>query len=75
MECYANTFGSIDRPEGPRYGSRSGTGLTGRTSGTKGRVYTMVPEVERADHPDVQGMFLLLHVLLDALYSLSLHLV
>ena len=27
-ECYASTFGSIDRPEGPVYGSRSGIRLT-----------------------------------------------
>ena len=46
-----------------------------RTSRTQGHVYAMVPEVERADQPNMQGMFLLLHVLLDALYSLSLHLV
>ena len=29
VECYINTFGSTDRLEGPDYGSRSGTGLTG----------------------------------------------
>ena len=46
-----------------------------RTSGTQGRVYAMVPEAERADQLDMQGMFLTLHVLLDVLYSLSLHLV
>ena len=33
-----------------------------RTSGTQGRVYAMVPEAERADQPDAQGMFLFLHV-------------
>ena len=38
-------------------------------------VYTMVPEAERADQPDVQGMFLLLHVLIGALCLLLLHLV
>ena len=46
-----------------------------RPSGTQGRVYAMVPEAERADQPDVQGMFLLLHVLIGALCSLLLHLV
>ena len=37
-----------------------------RTSGTQGRVYAMVPEAERADKPDAQGMFLFLHVLICA---------
>ena len=46
-----------------------------RTSGTQGSVYAMVPEVECVDQPDVQGMFLLLHVLIGALCSLLLHLV
>ena len=50
-------------------------GSQARTSGTQGRVYAMVPEAERVDQPDMQGMFLPLQVLLDALYSLSLHLV
>ena len=43
-------------------------GSQARISGTQRRVYSMVPEVERADQPDMQGMFLPLHVLLDALY-------
>ena len=34
--CYASTFGSIDMPEGPGYGSRSGTGLTGQDFGDLG---------------------------------------
>ena len=46
-----------------------------RTSGTQGRVYAMVPEAERADPPAAQGMFLLMHVLIGALYLLLLHLV
>ena len=50
-------------------------GSQARPSGTQGRVYAMVPEAERADHPDVQGMILLLHVLIGALCSLLLHLV
>ena len=50
-------------------------GSQARTLGTQGCVYAMVPEAERADQSDMQGMFLPLHVLLDALYSLSLHLV
>ena len=37
-------------------------GSQAKTSRTQGRVYTMVPEVERVDQPDVQGMFLFLHV-------------
>ena len=49
-------------------------GSQARTSGTQGRVYSMVPEAERADQLDMQGMLLPLHVLLNALYSLSLHL-
>ena len=48
-------------------------GSRARTSGTQGRVYAMVTEAERADQPDVQGMFLLLHVLISALCSLLLH--
>ena len=50
-------------------------GSQAKTSGTQGRVYAMVPEAERANHPDMHGMILPLHVLLDALYSLLLHLV
>ena len=41
-------------------------GSQARTSGTQGRVYAMVPEAERADQPDVQGMFLIMHVLIGA---------
>ena len=66
---------SADRPEGPGYGSRSGTELTTKTSWTQGRVYAMVPEAERVDQPDVQGMLLFLHVLIGALCLLLLHLV
>ena len=50
-------------------------GSQARTSGTQGRVYAMVPETERTDHPDAQGMFLPLHVLIGALCLLLLHLV
>ena len=50
-------------------------GSQARTSGTQGRVYAMVPEAERADQPDAQGMFLFLHVLIGALCLLLLHLV
>ena len=46
-----------------------------RTSGTQGRVYAVVPEAERADQPDEQGMFLFLHVLMGALCLFLLHLV
>ena len=41
-------------------------GSQARTLGTQGRVYAMVPEAERADQPDVQSMFLLMHVLIGA---------
>ena len=30
VECYTSTFGRTDRSEGPDYGSRSGTWLTGQ---------------------------------------------
>ena len=50
-------------------------GSQAKTSGTQGRVYAMVQEAKHADQPDMQGMFLPLHVLLDVLYSLLLHLV
>ena len=50
-------------------------GSQARTSGTQGRVHAMVLEAECADQSDMQDMFLPLHVLLYALYSLSLHLV
>ena len=50
-------------------------GSQARTSGTQGRVYAMVPEAERTDQPDAQGMFLLLHVLMGALCLFLLHLV
>ena len=46
-----------------------------RTSGTQGRVYAMVSKAERTDQPDVQGMFLLMHVLIGSLCLLFLHLV
>ena len=36
MGCYTRTFGSIERPEGPGYGSRSGTGLIGQDFGDPG---------------------------------------
>ena len=49
-------------------------GSQARTSGTQGRVYTMVPEAERVDQPDAQGMFLLLFVFIGALCLLLLHL-
>ena len=50
-------------------------GSQARTSGTQGRVYSMVPEAERADPPAAQGMFLFLPVLIGALCLLLLHLV
>ena len=50
-------------------------GSQAMTSGTQGRVYAMVLEAECANQPDVQGMFLLLHVLISALCLLLLHLV
>ena len=40
-------------------------GSQARTSRTQGHVYAMVLEAERAYQPDMQGMFLPLHVLLD----------
>ena len=46
-----------------------------KTSGTHGLVYAMVPEAERTDQPDAQGMFLLLHVLIGALCLFLFHLV
>ena len=49
-------------------------GSPARTSGTQGRVYAMVPEAERTDQPDAQGMFLLLHVLIGALCLFLMHL-
>ena len=50
-------------------------GSQSMTSGTQGRVYAMVPEAKRAGQPDVQDMFLLMHVLIGALCLLLLHLV
>ena len=34
--CYASTFGGTDGPEGPKYGSRSGTGSIGQDFGDLG---------------------------------------
>ena len=48
---------------------------TSGTQGRRGRVYAMVPEAKLTDHPDAQGMFLLLHVLIGALCLFLLHLV
>ena len=45
-----------------------------RTAGTQGRVYTVMPEAEHADQPDMQGTFSYLHLLSDASCT-SLHLV
>ena len=44
------------------------------TSGTRGRVYAVVPRAECVDQPDMQGTFSYLHLLSDASCSL-LHLV
>ena len=44
-------------------GRGQGHGSQAWTLGTQGRVYAVVPQVERADQPDMQGMFLLLHLL------------
>ena len=52
---------------GQNMGRAQVQGSQARTSGTQGRVYAMVPEAESADQPDVQGMFLFLHVLIGAL--------
>ena len=35
-KCYTSTFDSTDRSEGPNYGSRSGTVLTGQDFGDSG---------------------------------------
>ena len=44
-------------------GRGQGQGSQTRTSGTQGRVSSIVSQAERADEPDMQGTFLLLHVL------------
>ena len=71
--------GAMQAPSVVQTGQDTGRGQVqgsqARTSGTQGCVYAMVLEAERADQPDVQGMFLLLHVLIGALCSLLLHLV
>ena len=38
-------------------GRGQGQGSQTRTSGTQGRVYAVVPEVELADQSDMQGTF------------------
>ena len=38
-------------------------GPQARTSGTQERAYVVVPQAESANQPNMQGMFLLLHVL------------
>ena len=38
-------------------------GPQARTSGTQGRVYAIGPQAEHADQADMQGTFLLLHML------------
>ena len=42
-ECYASTFGSTDRLEGLGMGRGQGQSSQAETSGTQGRVYTVVP--------------------------------
>ena len=44
-------------------GRGQGKGSQARTSGTQGLVYAIVPQAEHAYQPDMQGTFLLLHVL------------
>ena len=55
-------------------GRGQGQGSQTRTSGTQGRVYAVVPQVERVDQPFMHGTFSYLHLLFDASCSL-LHLV
>ena len=55
-------------------GQGQGQGSQARTSGTQGRVYSVVPQAKRADQPVMQGTFSYLHLLFDASCSL-LHLV
>ena len=42
-----------------------------RMSRTQGRVYAVVPEAEHADQPDMQGTFLLLHLLTRVAFELN----
>ena len=48
---------------GQSMGRGQGQGSQAKTSETQGRVHAIVPQAEHADHPDMQGRFLLLHVL------------
>ena len=55
-------------------GQGQGQGSQVRTSRTQGRVYSIVPQAEHQDQPDMEGTFSYLHLLFDASCSL-LHLV
>ena len=54
-------------------GRGQGQGSQARTSGTQGCVYAVVPQAERTDQPDMQGMFLLLHFLTRILFKIGMH--
>ena len=50
-------------------GQGQGEGSQAGTSGTLERVYAVVPQANHADQPDMQGMFLLLHLLTRVLFK------
>ena len=51
--CYTGTLCYSDRPERPRYGSRSRAGLTGRDFRDVGACLHMVPQIELVDQSDI----------------------
>ena len=57
--CCTSTFYYINGSERPVYGSRLRTRLTGRDFRDQGCVYAVIPPVEPADQPVIQGTFLL----------------
>ena len=46
-----------------------GQGSQAGTSGTQGHVYVVVPQAKCADRPDMEGTFLLLHLLTRVLFK------
>ena len=52
-------------------GRGRGRGPQARTSGVQGRVYSISPPIESADHPVIQGTFLLSRLWARVLFDSS----
>ena len=66
---YTGTSHFTGRPRGQSMGTGRGRGPQTGTSGIQGHVYTITPQVEPADHPVIQGTFLLSRLLARVLFD------